>query len=167
MPLPDLNHLFRHEPPKDSLAEKTELQELKLQLAEAQQQIQALQFELERQCALTGEFSATTLENTLEQIFRSSAAPAAMLTAQDYLIKAGKPLQARDVSFVAQQMLKALQSGGLSLSPAIGDTVAFDLNLHEPLAVETQLQSGQAVIIRFPAVLFRGKILRKAGVEAA
>ena len=47
----------------------------------------------------------------------------------------------------------------------IGETVAFDPNRHELLGSDIALTPGQSAVVRIVGASYRGKVLRKVGVE--
>jgi molecular chaperone GrpE (heat shock protein) len=66
---------------------------------------------------------------------------------------------------VARRLVRALEDNGLTVEGSVGERVPFDPDHHEPLSADVSLQAGQMVVVRFVGVAYRGKLLRKAGVE--
>jgi molecular chaperone GrpE (heat shock protein) len=138
---------------------------LKLELAEQDRQMTQLKADLERQRRQVEARSTESVQTQLEQLFAQVAAPVSQLQTQAHLLEAeNRPIQARDVLIVARRLVRVLEDQGLRLADRIGEQVAFDPNLHEPLAGIAP-RAGQPVIIRFTGIAYRGKLLRKAGVE--
>ena len=74
------------------------------------------------------------------------------------------PVAARDTLAVAQRLLDSLVSFGLALEGPVGESVPFDPNRHTPLSAHAVPETGQPVVIRFPAASYRGELIHKAGV---
>ena len=84
---------------------------------------------------------------------------------QGHLLEAdGKPVHARDILTVARRLVRLLENEGLVLEGRIGERVSFDPDRHALLAND-DAAPGHSVLVRFPSVSYRGKILRKAGVD--
>jgi molecular chaperone GrpE (heat shock protein) len=77
----------------------------------------------------------------------------------------GHPVQAKDVMVVAKRLVRVLEDNGLKLAGNVGETVRFDPNHHEPLSAGASPKQGEHVVVRFVGVAYRGKLLRKAGIE--
>jgi molecular chaperone GrpE (heat shock protein) len=144
---------------------QNEVQALRLELAERDRQIAQLKADLERQRLQAEARGAESVQAQLEKLFEEAASAIAQLQTQAHLLEAeNRPIQARDVLTIARRLVRVLEDHGLSLRDRVGEQVAFDPNLHEPLAGETP-RPGQPAIVRFPGVAFRGRLLRKAGVD--
>jgi molecular chaperone GrpE (heat shock protein) len=147
------------------LALKREAQELRLRLEERSRQLAALQNERERQQAGEEARVAEAVQAKVERLLAEAAAPATQLLTQAHLLEAeGKPVQARDVLAVARRLVRVLEEEGLTLDGRPGERVAFDPNRHAPLAGGAPAP-GAAVVVRFAGAGYRGRVLRKAGVE--
>jgi molecular chaperone GrpE (heat shock protein) len=147
------------------LALRREAQDLRLQLEERSRQLTALQKERERQQADQETRAAEAVQAKVERLLAEAAGPVTQLLTQAHLLEAeGKPVQARDVLAVARRLVRVLEEEGLTLDGRPGEQVAFDPNRHAPLAGETQ-SPGAAAVVRFAGVGYRGRVLRKAGVE--
>ena len=146
---------------------ENEVQILKLELVERDRSIAQLKADLERQRQQADARGTESVQAQLEQLFTEAATAVSQLQTQAHLLEAeNKPIQARDVLTIARRLVRVLEDHGLSLANRVGEQVAFDPDRHEPLAGIAP-RSGQPVIVRFTGVAFRGKLLRKAGVEAA
>ncbi len=153
--------LFKKQPLEGS---QNQSQALRLELAERDRQISQLKSDMERQrCEAESRQQAE-----LTRLLTDLAAPLTQLRTQAHLLEAeGRPVSARDVLTVARRLTRNLEDYGLQLEDTVGAQTAFDPNLHEALSGAAALQPGQAVIVRFSRVSLNGRILRKAGVEAA
>jgi molecular chaperone GrpE (heat shock protein) len=162
------NLLARFGTDERALALEREVQSLRLELDERDRAVTNLSEELERQRSGASARVAEAVETQVEQLLADAAAPVAQLRTQMHLLEAeGKPVQARDVLAVAKRLVRTLEDNGLGLEGSVGEAVPFDPNHHEPLSAGVALTPGQPVVLRFVGVVYRGKLLRKAGVEAA
>ena len=160
-----LTSLFKKESPQGT---QNEIQSLRLELDEREKQVSQLKTELERQRREFEIRQQAGLQSGMTQLLTDLAAPLTQLRTQAHLVDVEhRTLSARDVLTVTRRLARSLEDYGLQLDDEIGAQAAFDPNLHEPLASAAALQAGQAVIVRFSRVSLNGKILRKAGVEAA
>jgi molecular chaperone GrpE (heat shock protein) len=157
--------LFKKQTPEGS---QNESQTLRLELVERDRQIAQLKSDIERQRREAESRQQTGLQAELTQLLTDLAAPLTQLRTQAHLLEAeGRPVAARDVLTVARRLTRSLEDYGLQLEDTVGAQTAFDPNLHEALSGASALQPGQAVIVRFSRVSLNGRVLRKAGVEAA
>lgn len=157
--------LFARRPAASS---ENEVQALRLELAERDRLISQLKADLERQRREADTRGAASVQAQVEQVFTDAAAPAAQLLTQAYLLEAeNRPVQARDVLAVAKRLIGALESSGLGFEGHPGERAKFDPDRHELLNSGSTLRPGQPATVRFAGVTFRGKLLRKAGVEPA
>jgi molecular chaperone GrpE (heat shock protein) len=151
--------------PEGLLALKREARELRLQLEERSRQLAALQKERERQQTAEETHAAEAVQAKVERLVAEAAGPVTQLLTQAHLLEAeGKPVQARDVLAVARRLVRVLEEEGLTLDGRPGERAAFDPNRHAPLAGAAPAP-GTAVVVRFAGVGYRGRVLRKAGVE--
>jgi molecular chaperone GrpE (heat shock protein) len=152
------------EPPPDVLALQTNLRRLKLDLAERDKTLARIQAELER---LHGD-TQTQVKIAFERLGKDVAGPMAQLLAQAHLLEhEGKPVQTKDVLSVTKRLLRVLAEHGITAEAEAGTRKSFDPNRHEPLSAETTLHKDEQVIIKFPAILCHGTVVRKAGVIPA
>lgn len=154
------------EPEQDRLLLQKELQEARLELVAHEQAIERLSRENEAMRLRQGELIRDAVAAEIEVLLRDAATPVAQLATQAHMVESqGKTLQARDVLGVAKRLLHALEKRGLKLEGAPGDIVLYDPDWHYPLSAHQAIEPGQAVVIRFPAVVYQGKVLARAGVE--
>ena len=146
------------------LALESQAQSLRLELDQAQQTIQRLQNELERQRTSSETLLTEKTQAQIENLLGSLAAPLAQLVTLNHLAQE-KPVQPQDVLAVGQRLLVTLRQHGLELEGQIGERLPFDPDRHTPLSAENIPQPGQTVSIRFVGILYHGKLLHKAGVS--
>ena len=142
-----------------------ETQNLRLELTERNQLINKLKQQLEQQRTNEKNNIDSAVQNQIEQLLTDTAAPVTQLLTQAHLLDEGKPIQAKDVLLVAKRLIRALEDNVLTVVGQVGETVSFDSNLHEPLSASSEVSSGAEVLVRFAGVSYRGKVIRKAGVE--
>ncbi len=144
---------------------ENDIQTLKLELVERDERIAKLKTDLERQRQQADARGAGNVQTQLEQLFTEAASAISQLQTQAYLLETeNRPIQARDVLTIARRLVRTLEDRGLSLECRVGEQVSFDPDRHEPIS-GTAPRSGQPAIVRFVGVAFRGKLLRKAGIE--
>lgn len=161
--------LFGKKPTDESVAElEREAQSLRLELEERDRVVANLKGELERQRGSASAHVSEAVQVQVEGLLADVATPVAQLLTQAHLLEVeGQPVQARDVLAVAKRLVRTLEDNGLTLEGSVGESVPFDPDHHEPLSADAPLNPGQTVAVRFVGVAYRGKLLRKAGVEAA
>src|SRR5262245_44660058 len=141
-------------------------QGLRLEMEERERSVATLKSELER--LRNGESAriAEAVQSRVEKLMADVAAPIAQLLTQAHLLEVeGKQVQAKDVVAVAKRLIRAMEDEGLKLEGGVGETANFDPNRHEPLGGMSAPGPGQAVVVRFAGVSYRGRLIRKAGVE--
>src|SRR5262245_16425470 len=158
------------EPEADNhaLALQREAQGLRLEMEERERLLGSLRSELERQRNGESLRIAEAVQSRIEKLMIDVAAPVAQLLTQAHLVEIeGKPLQVKDVLVVAKRLVRSLEDEGLKLEGGVGETTSFDPNRHELLGGEAALTRGKAVVVRFAGVSYRGRLIRKAGVDDA
>ena len=150
---------------KNFLESEKEIQNLRLELTERDRLIDRLKQQLEQQRTSENNNINSAVQNQIEQLLTDAAAPVTQLLTQAHLLEQGKPVQAKDVLLVAKRLIRSLEDNGLTIVGQVGETVSFDSNLHEPLSANSEVSSGAEVVVRFAGVSYRGKVIRKAGVE--
>ncbi len=150
---------------EELLTLERELQNLRLELTERDQLIDKLKQQLEQQRTSESNNIDSAVQNQIEQLLTDTAAPVTQLLTQTYLLEQGKPVQAKDVLLVAKRLIRTLEDNGLTIVSQVGETFSFDSNLHEPLSASSEISPGAEVVVRFAGVSYRGKVIRKAGVE--
>ncbi len=148
------------------LEAQREIQALRLELAEREQEIARLTSEVQRQRQGAHALLEETVQARSEQWLVTVAAPVAQILTQGYLLETeGKPVQARDVWTVARRIVRTLEEYGLTIEDAPGESVPFDPNCHQVLGTNAAPNPGQMVTVRVAGISYRGKILQKAGVD--
>ncbi len=162
-----IRSLFGAKPVDEQVADlEREAQRLRLNLAEQEKLAAQLKQELERQRSGSGAHVLEAVQAQVEPLLSDVATPVAQLLTQAHLLEVeDKPVQAKDVLTVAKRLVRALEDNGLTLEGNVGERVPFDPDRHEPLSADVSPKAGQMVTVRFVGVAYRGKLLRKAGVE--
>jgi hypothetical protein len=152
--------------PPTSANQSVELQRLRLDNELMETRIDELNAEVERLRFLLRDQVTREADLKIEEMFTAAATPITQLFLQDDLLtRQGKPIQAKDVLAIVRRLVRVFLENGLE---AVGDPasqVSYNPGLHFPLSSEPALSEGETVVIRIPGVQYRGKILRKAGVE--
>ena len=155
-------------PPADderSLTLDRDIQTLRLELSERDQQITNLKQELERQRTSENTRISAAVQTQIEQLLTDTAAPVTQLITQTHLLEVeGKPVQAKDVLAVAKRLIRTLEDNGLTFNCSVGETVPFDPNYHDALSTSASLTQGTPVAVKFAGISYQGKVIRKAGV---
>jgi molecular chaperone GrpE (heat shock protein) len=149
-----------------ALALERELQSLRLDLQEREQALAFVRWELERQQKSEKTRLDEAVHLRLERLLAELATPIAQLATQAYLFETEvRPVQAKDILATGKRFLRVLEASGLTVESHVGETVSFDPNHHESLSAEMSLEPNEKVVVRFVGLSYRGKTLRKAGVE--
>ncbi|MCP4538603.1 MAG: hypothetical protein GY832_15830 [Chloroflexi bacterium] len=162
-----IRSLFGAKPVDEQVADlEREAQRLRLDLAGQEKMVAQLKVELERQRSGSSAHVSEAIQAQVEQMLSDVATPVAQLLTQAHLLEVeGRPVQAKDVLAVAKRLVRTLEDNGLTLEGRVGESVPFDPDHHEPLSTDVSLRAGRMVTVRFVGVAYRGKLLRKAGVE--
>ncbi len=159
-----MKRLFGEEakPSSGALDLRSEVQSLRLEIAERDARIAALEKETDR-----GKSSVDgAAESRVARWLESAAAAASQLRTQAHLVQVeNKPVQARDILAVARQLLRSLEDAGMEFEGEVGEVVEFDPDRHRPLG-EASLSRGDRARIRFVAVKLGERVVHKAGVAA-
>lgn len=152
--------------PSRLLALQSEAQRLTLELAELKQQWLELKRRFERQENMAEARACEALATVFEHFLHDAAASITQLTTQAHLIESeGRKVAANDVLAVAMRLIRLFEEMGLERKFVVNATAPFDPEWQEPLSAQTAFSSGQPVTVRFVAISYRGKVLRKAKVE--
>ena len=145
-----------------------EAQSLRLDLAEQERLAAQLKEELERLRGSASAHVSEAVQVQVEQLLTDVATPVVQLLTQTHLLEVeDKPVQAKDVLALVKRLVRTLEDNGLTLVGSVGETAPFDPNHHEPLSSSVSLEPRDRVTLRFVGVAYQGRLLRKAGVEAA
>jgi hypothetical protein len=151
----------------DSLQLQRDMQSLRLELRERESRIDKLEQELQQARHSASERVDEVVESRIERFLAVAAGPASQLLTQAHLLQhENRPVEARDVLAVAQRLVKNLEELDMRLEGEVGEIVRFDPDRHTPLG-NAPLERGDEVAVRFVAVKYGDKIIRKAGVQKA
>ena len=149
------------------LSLERELQGLRLTLAERDHSLERLRGDLVRERENVRDHVDDVARADVQRLLGAIATPVAQLVTLSHLHDASATeVQVKDVLNVAMRLVRALGEEGLVRFGAVGETVPFDPDRHDPLSTTALLQPGQPVAVRFVGLSHAGRILRKAGVEA-
>lgn len=151
-------------------ARKTQLQELEkdrqtlhLTVTEQQRQIRQLKQEIGRLRSSAHQELQEIVDAKMENLLQAIATPVTQLFTQAHLLKQNKPVAATDIMSVAMRLLHTLQDIELEVIGNVGDTMQYDMNVHDVLVGEPPVE-GTPVVIKFVGIKRRQKIVRKVGV---
>jgi molecular chaperone GrpE (heat shock protein) len=148
------------------LAAESELQRLRLDLAQANQRLVEMQADLQRQGREQAGTLKDHLEAQLEELLAPLATPLTQLLTQQHLIeRGGKELGAKDLLATSRRLWQGLAPAGVDVLESIGVVVAFDPDRHQPLSQGSPVGTGAPVRVRIPGLLLNGRVLKTAGVE--
>ena len=153
---------------KQVLDSEREAQGLRLELVEQEQKTRELSGELDRLRRNAVARAGDAVRGQMERLLTDTATPVSQLLTQAHLLEIeGKPVQAKDVLAVAKRLVRVLEDSGLTLEGRVGEIVSFNPDCHQPLSAATEAVAavGQPVRVRFVGTSYRGKVLRKVGVE--
>jgi hypothetical protein len=145
-----------------------ELQSLRLEVQDRERAIATLKEDLDRLRRSEIARLETAMQGERERFLAAAAVSVAQLLTQAHLLEVdGRPIPARDILSVARRLVRLLENEGLGVEGRIGESVSFDPDRHDPIGSSSEVGPGFPVILRIPGVLYRGKILLKAGVDKA
>lgn len=149
----------------DAIDLQRDNQLLRLELADRESQIGKLEQEIQRTQRGARERVGEIVESRIEKFLSAAAGPASQLVTQAHLLeREHKPVESRDVLAVAKRLVKHLEELEMCLDGEVGEVTKFDPDRHTPLG-DSPLSRGDEVAVRFVAVRYRDKIIRKAGVQ--
>lgn len=143
-----------------------ELREARLDLAERDRVVERLRTDLARLRDTAEEQAQQRERAAVERLTTAIGTPVVQLAVQAHL-HAGRAagVQAGDVIDVANRLLRALRSEGVEPIGAMGESVPYDPDRHDPLSTSEAPRAGQPVAVRMVGLSCLGKVVRKAGVE--
>jgi molecular chaperone GrpE (heat shock protein) len=147
--------------------------------AEAQARVAAMELDLrereERIAAMQKEYSALEIERQraaagageahLRQLFKKLAAPLSNFAALVALTEAGQAVEARDLASLFRSIEKQFKGAGLEPLGVVGETVPFDVALHQRMS-GAGVTLGTPVTIRTQGYRYAGQVLLKAMVTS-
>jgi molecular chaperone GrpE (heat shock protein) len=143
--------------------DQARLAALDMDVRERDQRIAAMRKEYAH-LAAAGQTAAAGQEQ-LQALFKKLAAPLSNLAALAALCEAGQEVAAADVVTLFRSVEKQLKAAGLEQVGAAGESVPFDVALHQRMS-GGMVSAGAVVVIRTPGYRFAGKVLLKAMVTA-
>lgn len=143
---------------------RREVQGLRLDLQEKEEQVRRLKAETEYLRQGEERRTQAAVDIALESLFKDLASPVAQLLAQERIVAEGGEVRPRDVLMLARQMVQALADRGLSPIGRAGERAVFSEAQHQPLD-GSPVAEGESVVVRFPGFAFRGRVVRKAMVQ--
>ena len=147
------------------VAHARDLQQIRLELDEAEGEIARLREELARRRAQETGRVSDAVSVLRRELMAGVAAPVAQFLTQAHLLEVeGRPVAARDVLAVAKRVVRALEEAGLAIEGRTGEVVRFDPARHEPIG-DFDPAPGDACALRSVGVAFDGERLRR-GCEA-
>lgn len=153
---------------KEALDSEREAQSMRLELEEQERKIEELGRELDRLRRNAVARTGDAVRGQMERLLTDTATPVSQLLTQAHLLETeGKPVQTKDVLAVAKRLVRVLEDNGLTLEGRVGEIVSFNPDRHEPLSAATGSAAAaeRPVSVRFVGTSYRGKVLRKAGVQ--
>jgi len=146
---------------------------------EAQARAAALEMDLrerdERIAAMQKEYGALDIEwlraaagageGQLRHLFKKLAAPLSNFAALAALTESGQAVEANDLAMLFRGIEKQLRAAGLESLGAVGETVSFDIAVHQRMS-GASVSMGTPVTIRTPGYRFAGQVLLKAMVTS-
>lgn len=149
-------------------SERSRIRELELELEEARATLERLRDQVARDRDEATEREHRAVDAAVRELLASLAPAVTQLNTQGYLIeREGRPVRAGDVLQVVARLSRALEDAGLRVHDDVGERVAFDPALHEPLDAADALQPGDAALVRFAGIDHGSRTLRRAGVTRA
>lgn len=145
---------------------KREIQGLRLEMEERDQLIGKLKDRLEYQRKGSEMQVSESVQVKIERLLENIATPVTQLMTQAHLIDMDKQsVGAKDVIILVKRMVRVLEDHGMKVEGKVGDIVPFDPDQHEPLSAEVSPKLGEQVVVRIMGVSFKGRLLRKVGIE--
>ncbi len=108
--------------------------------------------------------TAATTDALLESLLLELATPLSQLGAQLHLAAQGAPPTDAPLK-LARQILRTLEAWGVTLEGTLGAVEPYHPERHMPLSADSEPHIGQPVVVRLQGVFYKGKRLRKIGVE--
>ncbi len=148
----------------EALKARAELGSLRLELEEKERALERLTQELERRREEESRRVARELEARWEAILSDLSSPLSLLLTQLQLLERGLPIPPQEVVRMGGFLSRVLADHGLEVEGRVGERVPFDPSRHEP-GGSFHPAPGEEVVVNAVGLSFRGRVLRKAGVE--
>ena len=138
---------------------------LEMDLRERDEQIAAMQKEYANLEAAGKRAAAGAGADQMEALFKKLAAPLSNLAALSALADEGREVAAADLVSLLRSVEKQLKAAGLEPVGRVGETVAFDVAVHQRMS-GGMVSAATPVVERTPGYRFGGKVLLMAMVTA-
>jgi molecular chaperone GrpE (heat shock protein) len=153
--------------PTQAIDSARDLQTLRLELAQREQETAQLQGELTRLRERSAVLAETTIEAQLEQLLADLSRPIGLLLA--LTTERDRSAEEKDAALegvveLLRQVIHVLQDHGWQPVGQVGEIVDYDPALHQPLGQDESPAPGDAVAVRWPGGAFGGRVLLRAGV---
>ena len=151
--------------PAGAPVDEARIAALAMDLRERDQRIAAMQKEYANLEAAARRDAAGAGADQLEALFKKLAAPLSNLAALAAMAGEGREVAAADVVTLFRSVEKQLKAAGLEQVGGAGESVPFDVAVHQRMS-GGMVSAGAVVVIRTPGYRFAGKVLLKAMVTA-
>lgn len=143
-----------------------ELRELRLVVAERDRSIERSHAVLERLRGGAEQDAEQRARADVERLVAAIGAPLVQFVTQDHLHRSGKvSVRVDDVLRVGASLVRVLREAGVDTVGEVGEAEPYDPERHDPLSAETSVAAGEEVVVRVVGLRYRGRVLRKAGVD--
>ena len=160
-----LQHKKRSEINEQHLVSQSNVQSLRLELEETQQELAETRLELERQRNINQSMAKESTAFEMENFLRTISGPISQFNTQLHILQKGKiPIETRDVMRVIKHLLNLLQDYGLEITGDLGQKTTYNPDLHLILSNQASIAPGDPVVIQFSGFIYQGQLIRKAGV---
>jgi hypothetical protein len=133
---------------------ESELQRARLETGRLAELAGRLESELARVRAGAGDDARSHADDEVRRLVASIGTPLVQLVTQHHLHRTGTAqVPAGDVLDVAMRLVGTLREAGV-------DTVR-----HDPLSTAAAPVAGQPVLVRMAGLTYRGRVVRKAGID--
>ena len=146
---------------------ETELRQSRLELSQLEESAGRLRAELARTREAAEEDARLRVELDVQRLVVAIGAPLVQLMTQAHLHRTGAArVTADDVLDVGTRLVRALREAGVDTVGETGETEPFDPQRHDALSTAMAPRAGRSVVVCAVGLSYRGRIVRKAGVEA-
>jgi molecular chaperone GrpE (heat shock protein) len=159
-----LRGLFRGGREDAALEARAEVGSLRLELEEKERALERLGQELERRRREEGQRVARELEDRWQALLSDLSSPLSLLLTQAQLLERGIQVPPQEVARMVGFLGRVLSDHGLEVEGRVGERVSFDPSRHDP-GSSSSPAPGEEVVVRTVGLCFRGRVLKKAGVE--
>lgn len=147
---------------------ESELRLLRLEAAERERSLHRAQADLARERERARDQGDEAARADVQRLLGAIATPVVQLVTLAHLRDtAAAEARAGDALDIGMRLVRGLEDCGVQTSGAVGDDEPFDPGRHDPLSGTTMPRPGERAVVRFVGLVYRGRTVRKAGVEAA